>query len=167
VIAALFAALLWQGAAEPPALPPATAAAPLVLRAGTVVRFATEGPIDSRSVSQGQRFGIVVAEDVRIGDLLLLPRGTRAVGEVEAMTERGVFGKAGSLALQPLFVNHGGQRIYFEGLSHQQGKNQVGGAAAATFLLGGLGLMITGKNVQVPAGSPMIGTVRSDVSISR
>lgn len=160
MITAVWAALLLQAPSAP-----AQPAAPIVLRSGTPIRFVTEAAIDSRSVRQGQRFAIVVAEDVADGATILVPKGVRAVGEVEAVSGTGMFGKAGSLRLRPLFIEVGGQRINLEGGTEESGKEQIGGAAVATFLTGGLGLIITGKSAQVPAGSPLYGHVRTDALI--
>ena len=128
--------------------------------------FVTESAIDSRTVRQGQRFTIIVAENVSSDDGLVLPKGTRAVGEVEAVTGKGMFGKAGSLVLRPLFVEIGTQRINLDGLVEQRGKKQVSGAAVATFAAGALGLIITGKSATLPAGSRLDGRVRSDVTLA-
>ena len=125
----------------------------------------TEAAIDSRSARQGQRFTIIVAEDLNDGARIIIRKGTRAVGEVEAVSGKGMFGKSGSLRLRPLFIEIGGQRINLEGESEEAGKEQVHGAAVATALTGGLGLFITGKSAQLPAGSPLDGRVRNDAAI--
>ncbi len=160
MIAILVALLALQLATQPVALAPTS-----LIRAGTPVAFVTESVIDSRTVRQGQRFTIIVVDDVIVGDKPLILKGTRAIGEVEAVTGKGMFGKPGTLALRPLFVELGGQRIYFDGLTEQRGKEQVGGAAVATFAAGAFGLIITGKSATLPAGSRLEGRVRSDVTI--
>jgi hypothetical protein len=160
MITAIWAALLLQAAA-----PPAQPITPIVLRAGTPIRFVTEAAIDSRSVRQGQRFALAVAEDLTEGPRIIIPKGTKAVGEVEAVSGKGMFGKAGSLSLRPLFIEIGGQRINLEGAAEEVGKEQVRGAAIATVLTGGLGLIITGKSAKLDAGSPLTGWVRNDATI--
>ena len=164
MIAAVAAAIALQPLAAAPA-PPTVAAAAVSVPAGTPVRFVTESVIDSRTVKQGQRFSLIVTEPVAVGDRIILPKGSRAVGEVEAVTGKGMFGQAGSLVLRPLFVELSGQRINLEGVFEQRGKKQVGGAAVTTVITGGLGLIITGKSATLPAGSPLDGRVRNDVTV--
>ena len=164
MIAAVAAAIALQPLAAPTPLPAMTAAVVFV-PAGTPIRFATESVIDSRTVQQGQRFTLIVTEDVAVGDRIVLPKGTRAVGEVEAVTGKGMFGQAGSLVLRPLFVELSGRRINLEGVFERRGKEQVGGAAVTTVITGGLGLIITGKSATLPAGSPLEGRVRNDVTL--
>ena len=160
MILAFWAALLLQ-----PVETSVNPAPPMILKAGTQIHLVTEVAIDSRSVRQGQRFGLVVADDVAEGGRILIPKGSRAVGEIEAVSETGMFGKPGSLQLRPLFIDLGGQRINLEGGTRERGKKQVGGAAVATVLTGGLGLIITGKSAKVPAGSAIDGRVRADATI--
>lgn len=159
---ALIAAVLLQ-ATESPSLSNTTS---VTIRAGTPVQLTTETSLDSRSVRQGQRFTVIVAEDVTDGAHVLIAKGTRAVGEVEAVSGKGMFGKAGSLLLRPLFVEVAQQRINLEGAEEARGKEQLGGAAVATVLTGGFGLFITGKSATVPAGSILRARVRSDATIS-
>jgi len=163
VAAALMLALLPVPAtAAPPASPPALVRLP----AGTPIRFTTNGAIDSRSIRQGQRFGLTVADDVIVGAQLLIPRGTAAVGEVEALSDRGSFGQGAKFTLVPLFVDFGGQRINLTGRTESEGRSQVGAAAVTTVLIGGVGLLITGRSATLPAGSELRGEVRTDASLS-
>jgi len=156
--------------AEPPpsaAPPPAErveSAASIVLPAGTAVRLVTVGAVDSRSAKQGQRFVLALAEDVTVGSTVVIPRGTAAVGEVEAVSGKGAFGMPAHLVLRPLFVEVTGERINLVGLNKENGQNNVA-AAAITTAITPLGLLITGKSATVPAGSVILGRVRSDVTV--
>lgn len=165
MILALVAAAFLQSEAVP-AAPPVIQPKTVTLRAGTPIRFVTEAAIDSRFVRQGQRFTIVVSDDVVDRGTVTIAKGTRAVGEVEVVTEKGMFGKPGGLVLRPLFIELGGTRINLEGIAQTSGKEQVGGAAVATVLTGGLGLIITGKSAQMPAGSELMGMVRNNVTVA-
>lgn len=162
LVAALMLALLPVPATAAPASKPA---ALVRLPAGTSVRFTTNGPIDSRSIRQGERFGLTVADDVMAGAQLVIPRGTPAVGEVEALSDRGSFGRGAKFTLVPLFVDFGGQRINLTGKTKSEGRSQIGAAAVTTVLIGGVGLLITGRSATLPAGSELRGEIRSDVSL--
>jgi len=152
---------------------PASTAAPashvqrpatILLPAGTAVRLATTGAIDSRSVIQGQRFGLRFAEDVMVGSTVAIPRDTAAVGEVEAVSGTGMFGKAGRLVLQPLFVDIAGERVNLVGSTSEKGEDSVT-AAAITTAITPFGLFITGKRAIMPPGSILLGRVRTDVTL--
>lgn len=139
--------------------------AQLLLPAGTLVRLKTLDPLDSRTVSQGQRFRLEVVDDVSVGSIVVIPRGAAAVGEVEAVSGKGMVGQAGRLTLSPLFVEIAGTRVNLIGTSSEKGKDSTGGVAAASILTSGLLLMVTGKSASIASGSPIAGQVRNDVTL--
>ena len=73
---------------------------PPVLLAGTPVRMETAEPLSSKTAREGQRFEMTVIEEVRVGGLLVIPKGARGVGEVSRVKEKGVFGKSGKLRIR-------------------------------------------------------------------
>lgn len=159
ILAALLA-LVAQAVAATNLAPAAT------LPAGTAVRLATVVALDSRSLVQGQRIGMTIADDVRVGSRLVIPRGTPAVGEIEALAQKGMFGEAARFVLRPLFVEVAGHRINLVGAHVERGRNDVAAAAVAAVLLGGIGMTMTGKSAILPANSVIDGATRTDVLIA-
>jgi hypothetical protein len=149
--------------ADLPAAP--SPASGIVVPARTRVELSTVDPIDSRSVKQGQRFALRVSADITVGSVAVIPRGTPAIGEVEAVSGKGMVGKPGRLVLRPLFIEIAGERINLIGTSDEHGKDATAGVAAGSLLLSGWGMFITGKSASVPAGSPLPARVRSDVAL--
>jgi len=142
------------------------AAAPAGIPAGTPVPLTTGEALDSRTARQGQRVALSVRSDVAIDGMTVIRAGTPAVGEIEELSGKGMFGKAGRLTLTPLFVTlPGGRRLFLSGRESQRGTRQVAGAAVTTVLLSGLGMFITGKSAVVPPGTPIEGEVRSDFAL--
>lgn len=143
----------------------AAASGSVAVPAGTPMSFVTTTQISSRSVRQGERFPLQVSEDVTLGSHVVIPKGTAGVGEVEAVSRKGMFGKAGSLVLRPLFIDIRGERVNLVGATADKGHDGTAAAAVTTALIGGFGLIITGKSAVVPAGSPLYGRVRTDVTL--
>jgi hypothetical protein len=143
----------------------AAAGGSVAVPAGTPMSFVTIAPISSRSVKQGQRFPLQVSEDVTMASQTVIPKGTAAVGEVEAVSGTGMFGKAGNLVLRPLFIDIRGEHVNLVGATADEGHDGTAAAAITTALIGGFGLMITGKSAVVPAGSRLYGRVRTDVRL--
>ena len=166
----MIAAFLAMQAAAVPATTEAPApaaeqpAATLIVPAGTPVRLVTTGAIDSRSAKQGQRFGLRLDEDVMGGPTVVIPRGSAAVGEGEAISDKGMFGKAARLVLEPLFIDFAGERVNLIGEKTNRGTDGTTAAAIVT-LVTPLGLAITGKTATKPAGSVLEGRVRTDVAL--
>ena len=161
---ALVLALLAQAISEPAAPRAIVAQAATVLPSGTAVRLVTAVPVNSRSAQQGQRFGLTVAADVTAGGRVLIPAGTPAVGEVEAVSGKGMVGQGARLTLVPLFIDAPGRRITLSGTLRQEGSSPTTEVAAASLLVSGLGLFITGKSALVPAGTVIPAVLRSDVT---
>jgi len=83
-------------AAAPSALPPA----PTVLPAGTKVQLRIMWEISSNSVQEGGRTELEVARDVKVGDVLVIPRHARAVATVTRAQQSRNLARGGSLALK-------------------------------------------------------------------
>ena len=150
-------------AAQAPAAQPA--AGGILLPAATPIQLSTVDVLDSRSIRQGERFALRVSEDVLVGSTVVIPKGSAAVGEVEAVSGKGMVGKAGRLIVRPLFVEVGGQRVNLVGMTKERGADSTTGVAVGSLLLSGWGVFITGKSASVPAGSPLPGQVRTDVTL--
>jgi hypothetical protein len=144
---------------------PATVApdAPLVLRAGTEVPLRTIEELSSKHARQGQRFGLQVDEEVRVGGYLVIPRGARATGEVTRIFEKGIFGRAGKIELQLLFVEVDGQRIRLNGQMREKGEPGTGALIAAAFVIFTMASFISGTSAVLPAGTSLVGSVHHDV----
>ena len=143
----------------------AAAGGSVAVPAGTPMSFVTTTQISSRSVRQGERFPLQVSEDVILGSQVVIPKGTAAVGEVEAVSGKGMFGKAGSLVLRPLFIDIGAERVNLVGATADKGHDGTAAAAVTTVLAGAFGLIITGKSAVLPAGSALYCRVRTDVTL--
>src|SRR4051812_10183659 len=86
-------------ASEPvPAVQPTPVAAQeLVLPTGTEVLLSMSTEINSTDNHEGDTFPLTVVNDIRVGDQVVIPHGTRAVGEITWRTGRGAFGKSGKM----------------------------------------------------------------------
>jgi hypothetical protein len=160
------AALLAFAAAGAAAQPIAAGPEP-VLRHGTRVPMQTLQPMSSKRARQGQRFDLEVSEDVRVAGLLVIPKGTRGVGEVSRVVAKGVMGKAGKLELRVMFVEVGGRRIRLDGTARDKGASGVAPVAIAAPLIGVSAAFFTGKSAVIPARSAIDGFVYQDTPLTR
>jgi hypothetical protein len=156
------------GPAEPqPRIRIEPAQGPLVLRYGTRVPMKTVHPLSSKRAHQGQRFDLEVTEDVRVEGFLVIPKGSRGVGEVSRAIPKGMMGKAGRLAVRVLFVEVGGQRIRLDGQAADRGKSGLAPVVVGMPLIGIASGFFTGKSAVIPAGSAIDGYVYADLPLVR
>lgn len=119
---------------------------------GTDVRLQVTDKISSATATEGQRFGLVVDENVLVGGMVVIPRGSKAVGTVMNAHKRGHMGKAGELNVQINYVLIGDQRIPLRASSGREGDSKVGATVALTVIFGPLGLLKRGKDVELNPG---------------
>lgn len=161
---ALLAAALLAAAQPGAAAQPAPG---LVLLKGTPVALKTLAPLSSRRAIQGQRFDLVVSDEVRVDGLLVIPRGARGVGEVSRVVTKGMMGKPGRLEVRVLYVEVGGRRIRLDGSTSDKGASGAAPVVLAAPLIGVSAAFFKGKSAVLPAGSTIEGFVFQDLPLVR
>jgi len=132
---------------------------------GTDVRLQVTEKLSSATATEGQRFGLVVDENVVHGGLVLIPKGAKAVGTVMSARKRGHMGKAGELNIQINYLLIGDQRVPLRASSGREGDSKVGATVALTVLFGPLGLLKRGKNVEVNPGVVLTAQVDQTIEV--
>lgn len=147
-----------QQAAEVSATSDATAvvAAPVVARPANVsasalpanseITLAFNEELTTKGIKQGHRFTMRVAEDVTIGDHIVIPRGTPAHGEVTWRTGKGAFGKSAKMEIELRYVDLNGRRIPVTGKYRREGGGNTGAAVGAAVAVGVFGAFVTGRS---------------------
>lgn len=128
-------------------------AADLRIPEGTEVRLSLAEKLSSATAVEGQRFNLVLEDDIRVGDQVVVPHGAKAVGTVVSAHKRGHMGKAGDLNVQINYLLVGEQRVRLRANSGKEGAGKVGSTVALTVLFGPLGLLKRGKDVEMNPGA--------------
>jgi hypothetical protein len=141
-------------------IPAVEASASASLPANTPVIVALSGSLSSSANKVGDTFPLSVVQDVVKNGQVVIPRGTRAVGEVVWRTGKGGFGKSGKLEIAVRHIELGGQRLPVTGKFRQDGKGNTVGAVAGVAIAGLVGgFLIKGKAGVIPHGQEI--TVRT------
>lgn len=176
-IAALVATPLYAQQAAAPAQPAeaqAPAAAPaasadglLTLNPGLPITLAVSREVNSSTHHAGDTFPLTVLNDVRIGDTIVIPRGTPAMGEITWRTGKGAFGKSGKLEFSLRYIDLGGQHIPVSGDFRQEGEGNTvatGVGILAAGIIGGL--VVTGHRARVPVGRELMSQIAQPVQFT-
>lgn len=183
-------------ASEPPraAEPPAKTYEELVVSADSVVGLQTENAISSELARVEDTVQARVSRDVRVGDKVAIPAGTRAIGSVVQVDRGGKFKERARLGIRfHTLVLADGTRVpistdtlYREGDAPASAQKIGGGAVIGTILGaivgGGKGAVIGGaagagagtaatmagdrSAATFPAGSPMTVRILSPVTVT-
>ena len=139
-------------AAAPAAAAPAAPAADVaMLPANAEVILRLNEPLSSEDKRLGDNFSMTVAQDVKANGAIVIPRGTRAVGQVTYRKGKGGFGKSGKIELDFRYVDYDGRHIPLEGHYRQEGDGN-GAAAVGAVLAAGVigGLIVHGHSARIP-----------------
>ncbi|KEO87826.1 hypothetical protein EH30_00155 [Erythrobacter sp. JL475] len=157
--------------AEAPVPVQAVQAAPqpeTFLPAGTEIPLVMSQTITTKGDSwdEGDQFYLTVASNVMLGDYIVIPQGTRAVGKITWLTSRGAFGKSGKMDIELEYLELNGRRINVDGTYRQEGNGAtlatVGGVIAAGVFAG----FITGRSGEIPQGRELMSTLESNLPVA-
>jgi hypothetical protein len=175
LIAALLIAFAGPGEAAVAQQPTRTAAARRCCRvpAGTVVMVQLAEPVSTKTHKTGDTFAIRLAEPVVVAGQIVLPAGTKGVGEVTDAAKPGMGGKGAKLVLSARsLAGPGGTALPLKGL--QLSVNGRGRAKAATALgLGGIGfaplgvagIIMRGGDATLPEGAEATAKLSASVTL--
>jgi hypothetical protein len=146
-IFSLAAAAAAQAAApqtSAPAAPVATVApaaptthAARVLPAGTMLSLTPLEEITSKHMKEGAQYQFVVVNDVVENGVVVIPRGSNAIGLVTMQTGRAVGGKSGKFDVSFQSVSANGVTFPLRGTHRQEGKGNTLGALFGSILISG------------------------------
>lgn len=155
-----------QAAAIQSAVPAAAVAADgsLVLATGTPITLAVSQEVNSSTHRAGDTFPLTVLNDVRIGDTIVIPRGTPAQAEITWRTGKGAFGKSGKLEFSLRHIDLGGQLIPISGDFRQEGEGNTIATGVGIIAVGVFAGFITGKRARLPVGRELMSQIAQPVA---
>jgi len=146
-ILALAAAAAGQAAAPQPTVQqaPAAVVAPVaptsqaarVLPAGTMLSLTPIEQITSKHMKEGTQYQFVVVNDVVENGVVVIPRGSNAIGLVTMQTGRAVGGKSGKFDISFQSVSANGVTFPLRGTHRQEGKGNTLGALFGSWIVSG------------------------------
>jgi hypothetical protein len=145
-----------------PIVPPAPST---TLAAGTEIELSLNEELSSLRHRVGQTFELSVAANVLLGNYVVIPAGTRAVGEIIWMTGRGMFGKSGKMHIAIRYIDLSGRQIPVEGMFRQEGEGNTVATLASVAVAPVVGLFITGHSAVIPAGRRLVVRLRDDIPV--
>jgi hypothetical protein len=155
--------------------PPSTAVVPptiapdgtITLNTGMPITLAISQEVTSTSHHAGDMFALTVLNDVRVGDTIVIPRGTPAQAEITWRTGKGAFGKSGKLEFALRYIELNGQRIPVTGNYRQEGEGNTVAAVGAWVAAGVIGgLVVTGHRARLPVGRELQSQLAQPVSFT-
>lgn len=134
----------------------------VTIAAGTLIPLETAAELTSNNVVMGSLVRFRVAGDVRVDGVVVIAKGTEAIGQVTDARERGAMGMSGKLSIRPLYLRAGQAIVRLKGSANRNMGVSAGGAASIIFNP----LFFTGRNAVIPAGTAVPAEVEKAVLVS-
>ena len=166
-----------QGAATPAAVGSAVGQekSKTVLFEGTPVRLRLTGEVSSANAQVGDAVNFDTLEDVRLGDVVVIPKGSHALGKVTTVVPKRRMGRAGKLDMSIEYVRlPSGEKLPLSGSPEKSGKGHQGrmtGAMVATGIIiwpaAPFFLLMHGKDVTIPSGQEVTVYTADDYDLAK
>jgi len=154
---------------------PVAAPAPFAfgLQDGTPLKLRINRNMSSADAKTGETVDFEVLEDIKIGDVIIIPKGGTALGTVTRGKPKGRLGKGGKLDINIDSVRAvSGDKIALRAVRSKQGTNTTGamtGAMIASgilfFPVAPLFLFLKGKEVKILKGTEITAYVNGDTPL--
>jgi hypothetical protein len=152
-------------AAQPLLAQPLAAAPQLTLPANTEILLSLNEELTSKRSREGDKFSLTVVHDVLLNDMVVIPKGSRGVGEVTWKTGKGAFGKSGKMEIQLRYLEANGRQVPIEGKYRQEGEGNTVATVAGVIAAGVFAGFITGKTAIIPQGRELKAHTREAVPV--
>jgi len=136
-----------------------------VLPASTHVPLITDVEISSATNKPGDRFAFHVAEDVKQGEVVLIPAGSVGEGEVVDAARAKNGGRGGKLVLAARFVTVDGRPVQLRSFTAGGGKDRSNASYAVTVAASGWAMFMRGGEIVIPAGTGVAAKTSEDVEL--
>src|SRR5580704_359818 len=137
---------------------PAAAVVPdkLTLKEGADVSLKFAQDVNSKTANDDDPVALVLDQDIKIGDMVVVKAGAKAVGTITHAKKAGMLGKAGELNMRLDYLITDSGRLRLRGTKGKEGEGKVGATVALTVLFGPIGLIKHGKDVEIKPGTPLL-----------
>jgi len=134
---------------------------------GTPVRLSLLDSLSSATNHADDAVNLEVTEEIRIGPVIAIPRGATARGHVVEAQPKRRMGRAGKLNFSVDYVKApDGTNVRLRASSARLGEDKTGTVIVGTVLLGGLFLLMRGKDIEIPRGTAFNAYVDGDREVA-
>lgn len=144
---------------------PAELANQRYLPANTEVLLRMNGDVSTKRAREGDTFSLSVVHNVMLDGYVVIPAGTRAVGEVTWRTGKGMFGKSGKINIELRYIELNGTSIPIEGKYRQEGDGNTVATVGTVVVAGPFAALITGKTGVIPRGRELTAVTRDALPV--
>jgi len=133
---------------------------------GTELHVVTANDLSSKTAAVGDPVNLKLDEPVMAGGQVVIAKGALVRGRIPEAKRAGRLGRGGKLNMRVESVSGvDGTRIPLRAAKGNTGDNKTGTTVALTVLFGPLGLLKSGKDAEIKAGTPLVVFTDSTVAV--
>lgn len=140
-----------------------------VLRAGTPLRLVTGSSASSKTAQVGDNLTLLLDEDVKDGDSVVIPKGSKVDATISAVDRAGHAGEPGDLAFEVHSLDLQGNKVPLLGGETLEGQDKVKTAKELIFIpvVGPAALLVRGDEAEITPGMTLTASVAADTPLQR
>jgi len=135
-----------------------------ILTCGTFVRLEFATPISSKTAQVGDPLTLRVIDDIKVGNTLIVPRGTLADGNITFVRRTGPGGMPGAVTYQLNALHINGTSVPLWLVEGRSGDPKVPGPETLIPVAGAFTLFRHGKDVELKPSIPVTAFVAADTA---
>lgn len=121
---------------------------------GEKIRLVLMEDLSSSTANLGDRITFEVAEDLKVGGILVIAKGASGAGTITEAKKKGMLGRGGRLTMSIDQVEAvDGQKVRVRATSGREGDDKTGKTVAIAVLAGPFALLVKGKDIAVAKGT--------------
>lgn len=132
---------------------PSLTAQGAALPSNTEIWLTPNAEVNSKRIKQGAKFDMSVARDVMLGDYVVIPRGTRGIGQISYRTGKGAFGKSAKMEFNIVNIELNGQLVPVTGHYRVEGQGNTGATVGTAVAAGIFAAFVTGRSAIIAQGT--------------
>jgi hypothetical protein len=152
---------------QAPSAPEAAVSTNGLLRAGTVLRLVTGSAVNSKTAQVGDSLSLLLDEDVKDGDRVVIPKGAVVDATISAVDHSGHAGAPGDIAFEVHSLRTNGIVIPLRGGETLEGADKVNKVLDVIFIpvVGETALLVRGDEAQIKPGMTLTASVAADTPL--
>src|ERR1700722_1875243 len=164
-VAAISPALPNPAAAPPEAASELSEDGKVTLFQGTPVPLIFEAEVNSKTASVGDLVPLKLADDLKVGNLVVVRKGASASGLVIQVDKTALGGAPGDVTFQVDSLTANGGVIKLSGFATKEGEAKPPNAARFIPYVGVFTVLKRGSHAEIPAGTPFTAFVAQDTEL--
>jgi hypothetical protein len=123
--------------------------------------------VSSKTADVGDKISLTLAEDLKIGPVVVVKKGTPAVATVTEVDSSGMGGAPGEVFVQVDSLQAGRVLIKMHGTAAKEGQDKMGKAMGLMFVpVVPVGIFVHGKDAEIKQGASFTAFVDADTLLS-